>query len=574
MTSAYESDPIFEATPKQLSNLITRIRSGEIALPDFQRDFVWDSSKTEELIRSIISKFPVGTLLFWKQGTEEVFASRSFQGSPPLAGKKPMELVLDGQQRLTALYQALTGTGDDRFYLKVDEFVDAGSDRILDFHEVNFDKAIISLPAATTSAQQAKNSEILKAAHFPVAEVSKFDDWLDDYVDDLRTSDPGIDPKLTKSLYRRMRDKYIIPLRAYGLPVVTLPESTPIEAVCTIFETLNRTGKPLGPFELLTARYYPQGVNLRDYWVEAQSSYKTLVDFNIDPYSVLQAVCLRAHNSAQRSDVLKKLVAGDIKEHWNPVIKGIAGVIDMLQADCGLVAPKWLPYGMLLIPMASVWPEITELDPLDRASAFERLQKFFWCSVFTTNYDQGANSQVGADYSLLKTWAVSGTGEPPEAVEALPLNAATFRTASVRRKALYSGLMCLLVTSRAEDFHTGQAMTPHRVSESQIDSHHIFPKAYLKREDASESSELLLNRSLIDAETNRIIRDKAPTVYLKEMSDTYGSDKLKSVLASHAIKFEPDSGIAEDDYAQFLDERLGIVVKMVERVTGRTLADE
>lgn len=573
MTSAYESDPIFEATPKQLSNLITRIRSGEIALPDFQRDFVWDSSKTEELIRSIISKFPVGTLLFWKQGSDELFASRSFEGSPPLGEKKPAELVLDGQQRLTALYQALTGTGDERFYLKVDEFVDIENDRILDFHEVDFDSAIISLFVATSPTQEKKNAEILKHSHFPVADVSKFDDWLDDYVEILSIENADLDQKFTKSLYRRMRDKYVIPLRAYGLPVVSLPETTPIEAVCTIFETLNRTGKPLGPFELLTARYYPQGVNLRDYWVEAQSSYKTLVDFNIDPYSVLQAVCLRAHGSAQRSDVLKKLEASDIREHWNPVIKGIAGVIDMLQADCGLVAPKWLPYGMLLIPMAAAWPEISELDPLDRAPAYERLQEFFWCSVFTTNYDQGANSQVGADYSLLKTWALSGSGEAPEAVADLPLNSATFRTASVRRKALYSGLMCLLVTSRAEDFHTGQAMTPHRVSESQIDSHHIFPKAYLKRNSAAQSSELLLNRSLIDAETNRIIKDRAPSEYLKEMSNTYGPDKLKSVLASHAIKMDTTSGIIQDEYERFLDERLETVVKMVERVTGRTLTN-
>lgn len=439
---------------------------------------------------------------------------------------------------------------------------------------MDFDKAIISLPSSAGPVQEKKNAEILGISHFPVADVSTFDDWLDEYVDALKAEDDGTDSKFLKSLYRRMRDKYIIPLRSYGLPVLTLPDTTPIEAVCTIFETLNRTGKPLGPFGLLTARYYPQGVNLRDYWVEAQENYKTLVDFNIDPYNVLQAVCVRAHGSAQRSDVLKKLTAEDIRTHWHPIIKGIAGVIDMLQADCGVVAPKWLPYGMLLIPMAATWPEVTNLDPIDRASAFERLQKFFWCSVFTTNYDQGANSQVGADYSLMKTWVISGEGDAPEAVRDLPVTASTFRSASVRRKALYSGLMCLLVKSRAEDFHTGQAMTPYRVGEAQIDSHHIFPKAYLKRRNSDESSELLLNRSLIDAETNRIIKDKAPSAYLKEMEDKYGDDKLAAVLASHAIKVGPGSGIFEDGYSEFLDQRLEIVLKLVERATGRSLSTE
>ncbi|AZM47664.1 hypothetical protein DMB38_19395 [Streptomyces sp. WAC 06738] len=571
MTSAYESDPIFETVPRQLSNLVTRIRGREIALPDFQRNFVWDSTKTEELIQSIISKFPVGTLLFWKQGADEQFASRNFEGAPELGEKIPNELVLDGQQRLTALYQALTGTGDERFYLKVDEFIDLQNGEVREFHEVDFEKAIISLPASGGRAQTKKNNDTLGISHFPVADVVTFDDWLDDYVEVLTSQNSSHSAKALKSLYRKMRDKFIVPLRSYGLPVLTLPETTPIEAVCTIFETLNRTGKPLGPFELLTARYYPQGVNLRDYWLEAQADYQSLGDFKVDPYNVLQAVCLRAYGSAQRSDVLKKLTANDIREHWNSVIQGVAGVIDMLQSDCGVVSPKWLPYGMILVPMAATWSEIQDLQPLDRGPAYERLQKFFWCSVFTTNYDQGANSQVGADFSRLRGWVISGEGKAPEAVEELPLSSSTFRSASVRRKALYAGFMCLLIKSRAEDFHTGQAMTRHRVQEVQIDSHHIFPKAYLAREENAESAELILNRSLVDAETNRIIKDKAPSKYLADMAEAFGEDKLRSVLASHAITLEPDSGIARDSYAAFLDERLKTIAQLIESVTGRRL---
>ncbi|MFG1670669.1 DUF262 domain-containing protein [Streptomyces sp. Y7] len=574
MTSAYESDPIFETVPRQLSNLVTRIHGREIALPDFQRDFVWDATRTEELIQSIISEFPVGTLLLWKQGDGETFASRSFEGAPDLGDKRPAELVLDGQQRLTALYQALTGVGDERYYLKVDEFVHVAEDYVKEFHEVDFEKAIISVPVAVSRGQLKKNEELLGSSHFPVSDVNSFDDWLDDFVDGSVTIDGNSNAKYLKSLYRRMRDKYIVPLRSYGLPVLTLPETTPIEAVCTIFETLNRTGKPLGPFELLTARYYPQGVNLRDLWIEAQDNYKALVDFKVDPYSVLQTVCLRSYGSAQRSDVLKKLTASDIAEHWSAAIKGVAGVIDMLQSDCGLVAPKWLPYGMLLIPMGAVWNDIQKLEPLERAPAYTRLQRFFWCSVFTTNYDQGANSQAGADYARLKDWVLTGEGQAPEAVKELPLSASTLRSASVRRKALYCGLMCLLATTRAEDFHTGQAMTPYRVGEVQIDSHHIFPKAYLARIKASESSELLLNRTLIDAETNRIIKDKAPSHYLGEMATTYGEEKLEAVLSSHAIRSDADSGLAKDNYDAFLDERLNTVVQLIERVTGRSLQEQ
>ncbi|MFD8893560.1 DUF262 domain-containing protein [Streptomyces sp. NPDC059566] len=570
MTSAYESDPIFQTNPLQVLNIVTRIQSQEIALPDFQRDFVWDSTRTAELLGSIMSRYPVGTLLFWEQGEGQPFASRRFDGVANTSSKAPSVLVLDGQQRLTSLYQALTGSGDERYFIKVDEFVDLASRSVREVPEVDFEKAIFSMPAITKSGRRGQQ---LLPSHLPIAEVHQFDDWLDDYADAVE-KDPLIPltAKEAKSLYREMRDKYISPLKTYGLPVLTLPSSTSMDAVCTIFETLNRTGKPLGPFELLTARFFPQGVNLRDLWDEAEANHRALKEFRIDPYNVLQAICLRVRGSAQRSDVLKKLTGDDIKAHWESATAGFAGVIDMIQSDCGVTSQKWLPYGMLLTPMAAVWDKQKELKPLERSQALHRLQQFFWASTFTTNYDQGANSQMGADYSRLSQWITSGTGEAPEAIHDLPITATTLRTATVRRKALYSGLICLLVKNRAADFHTGQSMTVTRALEAE--SHHIFPKAYLAKRPGSEGSELMLNRSLIDGETNRIIASNAPSVYVEKMKATYGEQRLADVLASHAIASQQASGLLNDDYTTFLNERLEIVIQLVEEATGKTIQRE
>ncbi|WP_420080683.1 GmrSD restriction endonuclease domain-containing protein [Streptomyces sp. JL4002] len=570
MTSAYESDPIFQTNPLQVLNIVTRIQSQEIALPDFQRDFVWDSTRTAELLGSIMSRYPVGTLLFWEQGEGQTFASRSFDGAPSTSNKPPSVLVLDGQQRLTSLYQALTGSGYERYFIKVDEFVDIPSRKVREVPDVDFEKAIFSMPVA---AKAGRRGRPLMPSHLPIAEVHQFDDWLDDYADTIE-SDPGIPltAKEAKSLYREMRDKYISPLKTYGLPVLTLPSSTSMDAVCTIFETLNRTGKPLGPFELLTARFFPQGVNLRDLWDEAEANHRSLKEFRIDPYNVLQAICLRVRGSAQRSDVLKKLTGDDIKSHWESATAGFAGVIDMLQSECGVTSQKWLPYGMLLTPMAAVWDMQKELKPLERSQALGRLQRFFWASTFTTNYDQGANSQMGADYSRLSQWVVGGDGEAPEAIDELHINATTLRSATVRRKALYSGLMCLLVKKRAADFHTGQSMSATRAVEAE--SHHIFPKAYLTKQQGSESSELMLNRSLIDGETNRIIASNAPSVYMEKMKTAYGEQRLADVLASHAIASQESSGLLADDYTAFLDERLDIVIQWVEEATGKVVQRE
>src|SRR3990172_2401433 len=110
---------IFEDTnPRALTELLRQIHARETALPDFQRDFVWEPSATQELIVSIAMNFPAGSILRVRD-MKNLFACREFEGAPKLDGQKHTYLVLDGQQRLTSLYQAFCGDGDHRFYLKL-----------------------------------------------------------------------------------------------------------------------------------------------------------------------------------------------------------------------------------------------------------------------------------------------------------------------------------------------------------------------------------------------------------------------------------------------------------------------
>src|SRR5215210_2393844 len=95
----------FQTNPVSLQHLLSSINERELALPDFQRDFVWDPRATEELVESIARSFPAGSLLFmpWRANT---FTPRAVQGAPELDGMAPQRLILDGQQRMTSLYQA------------------------------------------------------------------------------------------------------------------------------------------------------------------------------------------------------------------------------------------------------------------------------------------------------------------------------------------------------------------------------------------------------------------------------------------------------------------------------------
>lgn len=92
---------IFEDTnPKKLADLLKLIDMKEMALPDFQRSFVWDPSATQELIISIASNYPAGSLLRVRDPNTQ-FAVREFEGAPKLNGKKPVYLILGACSKVT-----------------------------------------------------------------------------------------------------------------------------------------------------------------------------------------------------------------------------------------------------------------------------------------------------------------------------------------------------------------------------------------------------------------------------------------------------------------------------------------
>src|SRR5262245_32177117 len=127
---------LFEDTnPRALKDLLAEIHGRTAALPDFQRDFVWEPGATQELIVSIANNYPAGSLLRVRDA-KRVFAAREFEGAPPLDGAKHTFLVLDGQQRLTSLYQAFYGVGEHRYFLDVGKLIDGADFEEAIFHEL------------------------------------------------------------------------------------------------------------------------------------------------------------------------------------------------------------------------------------------------------------------------------------------------------------------------------------------------------------------------------------------------------------------------------------------------------
>lgn len=97
---------MFELLQPTLRDVLRSAHEGSLQLPDFQRGWVWEEDAVASLIASIARRFPIGALLTLETGGTTRFQPRSVEGAPPAKGE-PNEMLLDGQQRVTSLYQAL-----------------------------------------------------------------------------------------------------------------------------------------------------------------------------------------------------------------------------------------------------------------------------------------------------------------------------------------------------------------------------------------------------------------------------------------------------------------------------------
>lgn len=521
----------FDTNPIGLRHLLSLVHEGDLALPDFQRDFVWDPSETEELLESISRSFPAGSLLFmpWR---DDVFSPRAIQGAPELNGA-PNRLILDGQQRLSSLYQACYGEGEYRYFIALGPLM---ADE--DVEEAIFYRHRNRCGKYSTVEQQADLLVMPLGALF--GSGGGFHAWSERIAKHRPEKDEELDQ--LRATLRETYEAHIEPIEDYRFPVVILAPSTSLEAVCSIFETLNRTGIRLSVFDLLAARFFAKKLDLRLKWEQSVADTPIIEQFEIDRYYLLQSIALRAKGSVKRGDVLQ-LSVEDVETHWDSVVGGYRAALEMLRDECGVRARKWLPYGYLLVPLAALWRDVIEVAGPASGANRDRLKTWFWCSGISASYDRAANTQAARDYSELKRWIAGG--EPPTTVVEFAFDRARMREITPKQQSVYKALMALVIQHGAKDFHRGQTLTQDSILAQSVDDHHIFPRAYLNpsKEEPAYPVQLvdcILNRTMIDATTNRRIGKRPPNQYVaKSAMSSKPPNRAPSTRSSTPTCFQP-----------------------------------
>ncbi len=295
----------FESPDVPLADLLTQVATGKIQLPDFQREWKWDTDRIASLIASVAQGHPVGVVMTLEMGGDDVnFAPKPLSGVTGGHLETPKQLLLDGQQRTTSLFQSLhsgkpVATKDSRekkisrwYYVDMktaltpdgdleDAIIAVPKDRII---RDNFGRDVIADYTTTEGG--------CAAEMFPVGIVfdqSAKDKWMMTYAHlegDIKTSQ-----RLTR--WSEFSKKVLKEFTDYKVPVIRLTKGTSKEAVCTVFEKVNTGGVPLNVFELLTATYASENFHLKEDWQARRARLDTrAVLRSFENTDFLQAISL------------------------------------------------------------------------------------------------------------------------------------------------------------------------------------------------------------------------------------------------------------------------------------------
>jgi len=253
-----------------LTTLIGRLREGRFVIPDFQREFEWEPWDIAALMRSIFLDYYIGSLLLWK-GKRENFDALACEPIYAYAGGtgKPEHIVLDGQQRLTAMYYAFMAPDapaprrKSRFlyFIRVDRFIEEAYDDAFTYDWTRRGLKLLE----DRKAQFANHM-------FPLAVVGAegwaLPNWVQDYEKYWQEKELAA-RKAGDEVAAQTAARYVENARAFGehlkgimeeyqIAYIELDRDLALDKVCDIFTQINTRGIRLDVFDLINALLRPK----------------------------------------------------------------------------------------------------------------------------------------------------------------------------------------------------------------------------------------------------------------------------------------------------------------------------
>lgn len=588
----------FQLQQYSIEAIIGKIEANDFVIPEIQRPFVWKRRQVRDLIDSLFRGYPTGYIITWK--------------NPDIRTKdgglsKGRNILIDGQQRITALMTALAG---------------------IPVMDNDFNKRRIKI----AYNPQEERLEVQDAAHLKdkrwIPDIAKlFDPSFDlfSFVNDYVKINPDCQPgDISKSVIK------IQEIKNRQIGVIELDNSLDIEEVNLIFTRINSKGTPLSQSDFVMSKMAADeahGGNLLrkvvDYFCHVlvkpeffdkikkdnefeKSGYlpeiKWLVNDHDDIYSpdygdVIRVAFMYAFSRAKLADLVSLLSGRDfttreykediIEESYQKLEKGIRKFINeynyhqflLAIKGAGFISPKLLKSQSNLNFAYMLYLKLLDDPQIPNVQVKHYVQRWYVLTSLTGRYGGSFESVASRDIRGINEKGFTNFLHDVESSEmsdtfwdvTLPQNL----EASSMSSTAFKTFLAAQVKNQASSLFMDGLSVGDLITISG-DVHHIFPRAYLKKNGVNNRGRYnqVANYTYLDPQVNKAISDNAPNVYFGKIEDQIHSDQepvignikteeqLQGNLAMNAIP-EDVKTMTVNDYPDFLQQRRKLMAHVV-----------
>lgn len=508
----------------QISTILDQIDLGNMALPEFQRGYVWNRDQVRELIQSLYHRYPVGSLLVWLTKKE----SMSIRGDGPVA-PNVVELILDGQQRITSLYGIIRG--------RPPMFFDGNAQAFTGLY-FNLDDEVFEFYGPLKMKDNPRWINVTELMQIGAGEaIQRL----------FAIHDQEVQAKL---------NTYINRLNAiYGIMNIELHvekvtgDGISVDIVVDIFNRVNSGGTKLSKGDLALAKICAS-------WPEARQEMKACLTrwenagFSFDLDWLLRNITTILTGQAMFS-ALKDIDIANFQNGLKQAEKACNYLLNMVSGRLGLDHSRVLG-GRYAFPVMTRYVAQNG-GKLQDARQQDKLLYWYIHSFLSGRFTGSTETVLNQDLRVLD----NTTDSLDRLIEQLRLSRRDLRirpedfAVSTLGARYYPLLYMLTRVWGARDWGNGHILSAHMLGKlNTLQVHHIFPKALLYKHGYSQLEvNSIANFCFLTQDSNLVISDREPSIYFREIEH-----KFPGALASQWIPMDSDLWKIER-YKDFLAER-------------------
>jgi len=535
----------------KIDELLDGINKKAIVLPEFQREYVWNREQAKKLISSLINSYPVGSLLFWK--TDNPPELKNITDDKDHYGM--LQVILDGQQRLTTLYLLINGEIPPYYHQE----------------DINNDPRDLCFNLDTGELQYYQQS-VMANDPLWVKVVDCFNLMKKINVFELTKAIPDDKEKLEAAQRYTDNLTLIRNIRIVDLPVQTVPSQANLTDAIDIFDLVNSQGTKLTDAELALTHVVGK-------WPQARKVIKSKIqdlgkdnfDFNLSfmTRAMVTVVSHRALYETIHDEPREKLVDG-----WNKLSKILDYLVALLPDRAFIHSTSDLNTTNVLIPI------IAYINAHNgKFSSFEQLKRaihFIYIASIWGRYSGQTDQKLEFDVSL-----VYHENNPWEKLEdalidqrgRIEVKPGDFEGREAGHP-LYLMTYILAKSQGALDWFNGIPLTAKRIGPYTVQSHHIFPRSLLYQNGYDPDNHLhrkvvneIANRAFLTAPTNNSLSNQRPEDYLPKIEEQYPGALLKQF-----VPIQPELWKLER-YEDFLEARRNLITSKMNEYLNSLISE-